>query len=258
MSTLGAILRAPTPAEATEGYGAAATRLRGAPLARSWGAPLVVSGAVLPAMTELERARELVVDRLLAQMKAAGQLERFVQILVEPLGRFRDVAFAVRDGFEIGTAIGSQLDMIGSVLGQPREGFDDTRYRVFLNIVAQLLLGVARADAAWTGTCENVLTIARRFVGPEALPNFLHNTPPYAYTLTVPGLASYTDAQLMARFLRMANYAAVSGFLLFLFDPFAVWNSSGYDITGGSPPLWGTSTAVAIPGAVRWGSAISL
>jgi hypothetical protein len=120
---------------------------------------------------------------------AVRKFRELVCIMVEPKGTFEDVMVEVRDAFELQTAVGDQLDKLGSIVGLPRQGFADDRYRDFLNIQVALLLSYERDGADWTGTVNNVLTICRTFVGAGPVITLL-NTPPYAFTLTIPGLVT--------------------------------------------------------------------
>jgi hypothetical protein len=106
-------------------------------------------------------------ERTLAQHPSGGTFEVLVCTLSGYPGRVRDVALKVGAAFDIETAVGEQQDMIGSIVGLPREGASDLRYRDFLRIQTKLLLAVQRVEAEWTGTCENLLAIARAFIGPR-------------------------------------------------------------------------------------------
>jgi len=130
-------------------------------------------------------------ERILIQMDDAESNRKFrdlICIFVEGLGHFADVAQDVSLGFDVTTATGQQLDFIGAVVGLPRQGYPDARYRVFLEIQIDLILSAIREDANWTGTHNNILKIARTFVGPLAPPITLSNLPPYSFSLDVPGL----------------------------------------------------------------------
>lgn len=156
------------------------------------------------------------------------------------VGEFIDVCQDVQAGFDVTTAIGAQLDIIGSVIGLPRQGYDDTDYRRFLTIQSDILLAQARDDANWTGTSNNLLTICRTFIGTGVVtPVVLNNTPPYEYTLSVPGV-SIADMQVLAGFLCVATYAGVRGLVYF---------SQGVDSSYGS--VHGAATDEGVYGSVH-------
>ena len=156
------------------------------------------------------------------------------------VGHYIDVCQDVQAGFDVNTAIGAQLDIIGSIVGLPRQGYGDTDYRRFLKIQSDILLAQAREDANWTGTSNNLLTICRTFIGTGvATPVVLNNTPPYEYTLSVPGV-SIADMQVLAGFLCVATYAGVRGLVYF---------SQGADSSYGS--VHGAATDEGIYGSVH-------
>lgn len=198
---------------------------------------------------------QLADDRALAQMgDDAGErnFRDLLCVLAEQLGRFRDVCLAVRSAFDLETAVGEQLDMIGSVVGLAREGFDDDRYRTFLRIQSELLLSAARDGAEWTGTCENILRIARTFIGSTAGPITLTNGV-YDYLLVVPELVP-SEAQLLARFLRTATYAGVLGVLALAGAGDSLWGSDAVAVTGAG--IW-DSDSVSITDPAEWGSVVT-
>lgn len=196
--------------------------------------------------------------RALIQMNAepppdGSRFRDLLCILSDDPARFFDVCLAIRSAFEVDTAVGVQLDMIGSIVGLPREGFEDDRYRVFLNIQIALLLSAQRDDGSWTGTTENILSIARTFIG-DAEPNPIIYTgyPPYSYQLQVPGLVA-SEAHLLARFLTTANYAAVNGNMIIIISGDSLWASN----VGAIPDdaIW-ESAVTPIAGAAQWQSVV--
>jgi hypothetical protein len=212
-------------------------------------------GDLLALVPGLETFCQLADERVLVQIDDENDrvFRELVCVLAEQPGRFYDVTLALRAAFDLDSAVGAQLDLIGAWIGLAREGFTDTRYRVFLSIQAQLLLSAQRVDSAWTGTGENILTIARTFLGPGVDPILLVNEPPYSYELTVPGLV-LSEAFLLARFLTIANYAAVLGLMLISLGIGGVMGSSSVAVTGAG--IMG-SASVAVAGAMIMGTVVT-
>lgn len=201
---------------------------------------------------------ELADERCLVQMDdttGTRNFRDFMCILAEAFGDFQAVAFAVRDAFDVDTAVGVQLDMIGSVVGLSRQGATDDRYRVFLNIQIELLLSAARGDANWTGTHNNILTICRTFIGDaEPLPVVLKNFPPYSFLLSVPGV-TLSELQTLVRFICQATYAGVLGQVIVILAADSLWNSASVAVTDGG--IWG-SASVAVAGSAVWNMSVPI
>jgi hypothetical protein len=150
----------------------------------------------------------------------------------EAIGAQYDVLIEIIEAFSIEFAVGDQLDKLGAILGLPRSGFGDDRYRVFLSIQLYLTLGVANPDGSWTGTGNNLLTICRLFVGPTVNPIVLNNSPPYSFSLSVPDVADLLEMSVLASFLSKALYSAVLGQVIFIFFPESVYC---YEIAADTP-----------------------
>ena len=198
---------------------------------------------------------QLADERALVQMDDATGNRVFRDMLrtwAKQPGRFFDVCNGLKAALELETACGFQLDLIGAVVGLPREGFSDVRYRVFLGIQVELLLANARDDAEWTGTAPNLIRIARDFVGPAASAiNFL-NDPPYEYRLDVPGLV-LSEGQLLARFLVIASWAGVRGIITIELSE-NDWDSASVVIA--NPGKW-DSASVAITDPASWNTVLT-
>lgn len=193
--------------------------------------------------------------RLLSQNDPDGQARRFVRELARAWGRIHDVALAIRDSLDREHAVGEALDRLGAIIGLPRHGFGDERYRVFLGIQTELLLSAARDEQAWTGTAPNLIAIVRRFVG-EAAPTVRYvSHPPYSYTITVEDMV-YAEAFLLQSFLKVATWAGVLGLIqIELGDGDNLWDSASVPVTGGG--IWG-SASVAVTDPMTWGTVLEV
>lgn len=137
------------------------------------------------------------IERLLKQWREGPNLRALCSVLGTRYDEFRTAAVAVLDGFDLDTAVGEQLDMIGAVVDLPRLGDDDTRYRLALRVWA-----LAMASHGWA---DEILTIVRTFIG--AIPTLtLVPLPPMGYRLDVNVLAP-TDLARLLVFVRAANPA---------------------------------------------------
>lgn len=196
--------------------------------------------------------------RVLVQMDdtVGNRLFRDLQCdYVSSVGHFIDVAKDVEAGFDVDTAIGAQLDIIGSIVGLPRQGYGDTDYRKFLQIQTDILLAQAREDANWTGTGNNLLTICRTFIGTGvAQPILLVNITPYAFELSIPGI-TIADATVLVGFICVSLYAGVFGHAIFSLASDSLWGSENVAVP--SVGTWGSENVV-VAGASTWGLTIEV
>lgn len=151
---------------------------------------------------------------ILAQSQG-GNFSTWMCAFGEEIGSNFDVVMDVLNGYSLEYAVGVQLDVLGAILGLPRSGFGDDRYRDFLYIQRDLQLG-ATSDGNWTGTGDNVLGICRQFIGPASGdPIVVHASFPYSFVLTVPDVASLLEMRVLASFVAESLYIGVLGQIIF-------------------------------------------
>ena len=200
-------------------------------------------------------------ERVLAQMDDTPGTRNFrdlICVLAEPMGEYSDVLAKILDAFDLSNAVGEQLDFIGRIVGLPRSGATDVRYRTFIEIQTELLLAATREDANWTGTVNNILTICRKFIGAGPDPITYTPAPPYHFLLDVPGI-TISEMLVLIRFIKQALYASVLGETTFILAPNSLWNTVHPvpPITDGG--IWDTDEgSVVIPGATVWGHTIAI
>jgi hypothetical protein len=146
-----------------------------------------------------------------------GNMADWMCCFGEEIGSNYDTIMDIVNGYSLEYAVGVQLDVLGSILGLPRSGFGDDRYRDFLFIQRDLQLGVT-VDGNWTGTGDNVLGICRQFIGPASGdPIVVHASFPYSFILTVPDVASVLEMRILAAFVGKSLYLGVLGQVIFIF-----------------------------------------
>ena len=111
--------------------------------------------------------------------------------------------------FGVDTAIGWALDVLGRIVGEPRQGALDADYR--LRVRARIR--VNRSD----GTIEDVIEVVRLLIGSALLPSAtikLTEYYPAAFVLRITGLIiTPTQAQICSSFIKQARGAGIgSGF----------------------------------------------
>ncbi len=112
--------------------------------------------------------------RLIAQFDDSAKLHALVRALVQPLQALEQDAFEVLGCFDVESAYGAQLDIVGGFVGVLRESKTDIAYRAYIK--AKIL-----ANAS-DGTTETLLRISRLLLGEDLLsltyvPGWVENHP---------------------------------------------------------------------------------
>lgn len=178
--------------------------------------------------------------RTLAQMPDPGVFRRWLCAYASETADGIGVVNVFAGAFNLPGASGEQLDLIGAWINLPRQGIvSDDRYRIWLGIQALLLSGLD------VGKGTNILAITRLFVGESPDPIHLVNGQ-YAYELSFPGFDFGSEVPQLIRFLRIATWAAVLGYIYW--DLGGVW---AYDETGSIPVtgegIWAYDETGSIP-----------
>jgi len=203
-----------------------------------------------------EWACDLTQARLLHWHPEASNIRNWFCAYGEHVGSDIDTLVALPHAFAVEFAVGAQLDVLGSIVGLPRSGATDTRYRTLLRIQIRLLLSAAREDANWTGTTNNLLGIVREFIGPGPAPIGLVNLPPKSFLLTIPDITDTSDLHVLISFLTKAVYSETVGYVLFATaTEGSVWGSESVAVPGAG--IWG-SASVVVPGAATWGYTVTI
>jgi hypothetical protein len=115
--------------------------------------------------------------RLLAQFDDAVKLHALVRVLVGPVQELEQAAFGVRDAFNVETVTGDQLEVLGEIVGEPRQGRLDAHYRAYVQ--ARILANSA------DGAPGTLYKIARTLLGAGVLSLRIVQAPPAHYDFEV-------------------------------------------------------------------------
>jgi hypothetical protein len=138
-------------------------------------------------------------ELLLEQFKRKPRIAAVLGAFLGSVQELDDVAFQVLTERDLDTAIGVQLDVIGRIVGELRQGRTDDEYRPFLR--ARIL--VNRSN----GLTEEIITIVRVLLG-ESAQLTLREEFPAAFTIIVDdAIAAPIDAVI--RLLQQAKAAGV-------------------------------------------------
>jgi len=97
---------------------------------------------------------------MLHQFKDSPKLIRLVRALVTPLEKAARNIQVLHHGRYIKNAKGQRLDILGRIVGQPREHMSDADYRAWIQVGIRLNIS--------SGTPEDVLGILRILLGAKA------------------------------------------------------------------------------------------
>ena len=115
-------------------------------------------------------------EKLLYQFHGAANLNAFLAALVKRAQEVEDAGVGVATLTDPNACNGAQLDLLGRVVGQLREGRDDETYRIWLQ--ARMLLN------RMSSTADEILTLLRLVVDPSRTIGFRPEYPA-AFTVTV-------------------------------------------------------------------------
>lgn len=111
---------------------------------------------------------ELGTERLIEFFKQAARNRDMMKSLLEPVQDAENALWALYTAFDPRTAVGDQLDILGGLVGEERDGRSDADYRV--GILVRVLVNTS------DGTIEQLLAIAGAMV-PTALTSLLEFFP---------------------------------------------------------------------------------
>lgn len=155
-------------------------------------------------------------DRLAEQFKNQPNLAKVLDTLNDQTQKLEDALWQLLTERTMSSALGAQLDALGRIVGQARQGFDDETYRLYLK--ARVLLNVS------SGTKEEIYSIFRPLVDVSTTMR-IEEQPPAAFVLRFGGVA-FTPAQIqrLIVFLRAAKSAGVRAIMeWFEYDPAEVF-----------------------------------
>lgn len=174
-------------------------------------------------------------SRLYTQFRNKVTWEKWVVLLGRQFQDLEDATQTLFSFFDIDNVSGLQLDLIGRVVGQPRNGVSDADYRLYLR--ARI------ATNRSTGTPEDLYRVFRALFGASiGLVVTTSNIGVKAFALRVKGVITHAQAAIGLSFLRDAKESGARALLewqesvdanLFRFD-----SGPGFDVgvfAGGLP-----------------------
>lgn len=111
-------------------------------------------------LTEITTHSDQAVDRLHGKHKGKANIESFLRILIDPIQDIETVLIQLDTERLIGTAIGEQLNVLGRVVGQLRDGLSNDDYRRFI----RARIAANKSKGRW----EDLIVVTRLILAVEA------------------------------------------------------------------------------------------
>lgn len=169
------------------------------------------------------------IDLLISQYRDKPNIVSLLSAFGEQVQLLENAIFDTLEGRQLATAVGAQLDGIGRIVGQARNGQSDAVYRDFLQ--AKILVNNAN------GTPEELIEIASVVSGSSFTFEYVENFPADFAHFDLQTFDPYVDvdtATVVANFVFTAKPAGVRGIFKFgITEPFFVYDGTagvdGYD-----------------------------
>lgn len=144
------------------------------------------------------------VDRLAQQYRELPNITGLLTATCEQMQDADDTARTLSTMLDPDASVGAQLDKLGGVIGEARQGFDDGSYAQ--HIKARIFLNRS------SGTIPELLTMFNFILG-DGYPLVLTEYFPASFLLNVDGALDPTTAAYLLSFLRAGKPAGVRAFL---------------------------------------------
>lgn len=166
--------------------------------------------------------------RLLEQFKDKQRLKKVIEILLRPLQEAEDMFWSLYTDRRLDSAVGAQLDVLGRIVLEKRDGRSDDDYRAIIRVKVKVLRS--------NGSAADLMAICDLMLQGTAYAYNEH----YPAAILVEVLATPVFAvSLLARFLRLAK---AGGVRLDVTNPassnMARWSST---LSGGGAGGWGST-----------------
>jgi hypothetical protein len=152
--------------------------------------------------------------RLPEQFKNAGNLKNLIAAFAESTQDYEDLVFPLFDLLDIDTMVGVQLDGIGSIVNEPRQGRSDAEYREAIRV--RISLNVS------SGEPETVIWLFKTLTDPTGPIDYFEDYPA--------GYVIFGDGDQFPELLAAMEAASPAGVYVGLLD-LLVWDD-------GDDALW--------------------
>jgi hypothetical protein len=159
--------------------------------------------------------------RLIAQYKGKANIEAFIEAYANQVQEIENVLFDLLLLRGVDTATGALLDLLGAIVGRPRDGLGDTDYRLYIK--AQIRANISNGNAEELIAIMTLLVSGASFDLVEQYP-----TDPATLIVRIDDQLVH-DGNVIARILHKAKSAGVRVVLEWFEDasPFVFANGVG-------------------------------
>lgn len=157
---------------------------------------------------DLETHVEEALGNLLEQFQDSAQLKKLLEIYIRQISDLENAFEQLQtERTDIATSVGAQLDGIGSIIGEARQGRDDADYRIALNNRIALNLS--------TGTREDIITVMLGVLGQSTNVQITEYFPAAFEALIEDAVMIGFDPTQVQTFVSSARPAGVRGIVRF-------------------------------------------
>jgi hypothetical protein len=153
------------------------------------------------------------INHLAFQFRDRPNIVALIDLLASEVDNLETALTQLQTIMQIRASSGAQLDLLGRVIGEPRQGFDDAAYQ--LHLLARVWLNRG------SGTGEDLLKMFGLLLPGYALA--LREYPPASFLLAIGSTSlDTTTAGYLVGILQLAKAAGVRAFLQYLVSPATV------------------------------------
>ena len=185
-------------------------------------------------LTEKTNHVDEAIDNLIEQFKNKPKFQGFIRSFVNQVQELEQMFFQLLNDTVLDTAVGVQLDGIGSIVGEERQGRNDDDYRAAIR--ARILLNLSN------GTPEDILGILS-LLNPSTVIQLTEYFPA-ALTVYIVAPLTTAEAQQMLSKLLSAKPAGVLAHLIYGISPES-------ELFMFQPKTWTASTAYSVGDGVQ-------
>lgn len=157
------------------------------------------------ALTQITDHSDRAIELLAQQFRGNVQVEALVRAFVNRIQELENLTIDVLNSLDIDAAVGQQLDLIGAIIGESRQGREDAEYRLYIRARIRLNIG--------SGTGPDIIDILTFVLAGRSAE--LRQYYPASFVVELHGATTDEDAAEASAILISATAAGVGSQLIF-------------------------------------------